>query len=145
MEIRELTNNMHKAMKEGDTDRKSVLSSLLSTVKNMAIDKGCKDNIPEELITEAVLKEVKTTKEQIETCPADRKDLLDKYKTNLSILEEYSPTFLSKEEIISLLNEKYADIVSTKNKGIIMKTVMPELKGKADGKVINEVVTEMCR
>ena len=145
MEIRELTNNMHKAMKEGDTDRKSVLSSLLSTVKNMAIDKGCKDNIPEELITEAVLKEVKTTKEQIETCPADRKDLLDKYKANLSILEEYAPTFLSKEEIISLLNEKYADIVSTKNKGIIMKTVMPELKGKADGKVINEVVTEMCR
>ena len=44
----------------------------------------------------------------------------------------------------TIVKEKFADVIATKNKGQIMKTIMPELKGKADGKVINEVVTEMC-
>ena len=51
---------------------------------------------------------------------------------------------MSEEEIKALLLEKYADVIATKNKGMIMKTVMAELKGKADGKVINQVVAELC-
>lgn len=51
---------------------------------------------------------------------------------------------LSKDEVKAILTEKYADVIATKNKGQIMKAVMAELKGKADGKVINEVVTELC-
>ena len=49
------------------------------------------------------------------------------------------------EEIRAYLEEKFADLLATKNKGQIMKAVMAELKGKADGKVINQVVAELCK
>ena len=52
---------------------------------------------------------------------------------------------MSAEEVEALLQEKFAEVLATKNKGQIMKTVMPELKGKADGKVINQVVAKLCR
>ena len=52
---------------------------------------------------------------------------------------------MSKDEIIKLIKDKFADIVASKNKGQIMKSVMPELKGKADGKLINEIVEELCK
>ena len=52
---------------------------------------------------------------------------------------------LSEDEVRTILNEKFADVIATKNKGQIMKAVMSELKGKADGKVINAVVAEMCK
>ena len=47
-------------------------------------------------------------------------------------------------EIIKIITEKFADIIATKNKGLIMKSVMGELKGKADGKLINQVVAKLC-
>ena len=52
---------------------------------------------------------------------------------------------LSAEEVEAILKEKFAEVLAGKNKGLIMKTIMPELKGKADGKVINEVVAKLCR
>ena len=52
---------------------------------------------------------------------------------------------LSAEEVSAILQEKFADVLATKNKGQIMKAVMGELKGKADGKVINQVVGELCK
>ena len=51
---------------------------------------------------------------------------------------------MSEEEIRNFIVEKFADIVAQKNKGMIMKNVMPELKGKADGKLINQVVAKLC-
>ena len=52
---------------------------------------------------------------------------------------------MSAEEVKEVLQEKFAEVLATKNKGMIMKTVMAELKGKADGKVINQVVAELCK
>ena len=52
---------------------------------------------------------------------------------------------LSREEILDILNTKFAEVIATKNKGLIMKNVMGELKGKADGKLINECVAELCK
>jgi hypothetical protein len=52
---------------------------------------------------------------------------------------------MSADEIRAVLNEKFSDVIATKNKGQIMKAVMGELKGKADGKVINQVVAELCK
>ena len=60
-------------------------------------------------------------------------------------MEEYAPKMLSEEEITAILNEKFADVIATKNKGQIMKAVMAELKGKADGKLINKVVSDLCQ
>ena len=83
--------------------------------------------------------------EQIETCPADRKELLEEYKARLAVFEEYAPKMLSAEEVEALLNDKFAEVVASKNKGLIMKTVMPELKGKAEGKTISDVVAKLCQ
>ena len=57
----------------------------------------------------------------------------------------FAPKMMSAEEIKALLEEKYAEVIATKNRGMIMKTVMAELKGKADGKVISGVVAELCK
>ncbi|MBQ7743888.1 MAG: GatB/YqeY domain-containing protein [Lachnospiraceae bacterium] len=134
------------AMKEKDQDKKLAISSLIDAAKKVVIDKGGdRVNIPDEIVTQVVLKELKTIKEQIDSCPADRTDLLEEYKKRYAYVEAYAPKLMSKEEVISLINDKFADVVASKNKGLIMKTIMPELKGKADGKLINEIVEELCK
>ena len=74
-----------------------------------------------------------------------RTDLLEQYKARYDVFNEYAPKLLSEDEVREILTTKFADVIATKNKGQIMKTVMAELKGKADGKVINQVVAELCK
>ena len=144
MEFKALQAEMIKALKAGQKERKESISLLVAAVKKLAIDAGCRDDIPEDMVTQAILKEVKSAKEQIDTCPASRQDLLEQYKAHLAVVEEFAPKMLSAEEVEALLKEKYADVIATKNKGMIMKTVMADLKGKADGKVISGVVAKLC-
>ncbi len=144
MQMEQLQKDMIAAMKAHDKVRKDTLSSLISAVKKIAIDEGCRDNIQEELVDRAVLREMKLVKEQLETCPADRSDLKEGYQATYNIIQEYAPSMMSEEEIRAFITEKYADLVATKNKGMIMKGVMAELRGKADGKLINEVVGKLC-
>ena len=144
MQIEQLRKDMMAAMKARDKERKDAISSLVSAVKKNAIDAGCREDIPEDMVDSTSMKEIKTVQEQIDSCPKDRTDLLEQYQKRYDIMKEYAPKLLSKEEVKAILEEKYADVIATKNKGQIMKTVMQELKGKADGKVINEVVTELC-
>lgn len=145
MQFDTLQKDMIAAMKARDKARKDSISTLVSAAKKLAIDEGCRDNIPEELVDRAILKEIKSVKEQIDTCPADRTDLKEQYSATLAVMEEYAPKLLSEEEIKAILTGKFADVVATKNKGQIMKAVMAELKGKADGKVINNVVSDLCK
>lgn len=145
MKLETLQKDMIAAMKAKDKVRKDAISSLVSAVKKAAIDEKVREDIPEELVDRVILKELKSVKEQIDTCPADRTDLLEAYKARYAIFEEYAPKMLSAEEVKAVILEKFAEVVATKNKGMIMKNVMGELKGKADGKVINEVVAELCR
>ena len=84
-------------------------------------------------------------KEQIDTCPESRQDLKDEYQARYDVIAKYAPQQMNAEEIRTYLEEKFADVIATKNKGQIMKAVMGELKGKADGKVINQVVTNLCK
>ena len=136
---------MIDAMKAHDADRKEVISLLVAAVKKNAIDAGTRDEIPDEMVDVVILKELKATKEQIDTCPASREDLLSQYKYKLSVVEEFAPKMLSAEEIEKILTEKFSDVIATKNRGLIMKSVMAELKGKADGKLISEVVAKLCK
>lgn len=145
MQFNKLQKDMMAAMKARDKARKDSISVLVSAAKKLAIDEGCREDIPEELVDRAILKEIKSVKEQIDTCPAERTDLMDQYKATLAVMEEYAPKMLSEEEITAILNEKFADVIATKNKGQIMKAVMAELKGKADGKLINKVVGDLCQ
>ena len=144
MQMEQLRKDMMAAMKARDKERKDAISSLVSAVKKNAIDAGCREDIPEDMVDSTIMKEIKTVQEQIDSCPKDRADLLQQYQTRYDIMKEYAPKLLSKEEVKAILQERYADVLATKNKGQIMKAVMQELKGKADGKVINEVVTELC-
>ena len=106
---------------------------------------GCRDAIPEDMVNSTILKELKTVQEQIDTCPKDRTELIAEYQKRHDIMQEYAPKLLSKEEVQKIVTEQFAEVLATKNKGQIMKTVMPHLKGKADGKVINEVITELTK
>ena len=144
MQMEQLQKDMIAAMKARDKVRKDAISTLVSAAKKAAIDEGCRDNIPEELVNKVILKEMKSVKEQIDTCPATRTDLLDEYNTRYAIFEEYAPAMMSAEEVEKELTEQFSDVIATGNKGQIMKAVMPHFKGKADGKVINQVVAKLC-
>ncbi len=145
MDIEELRKDMVAAMKARDNARKDAISSLISAAKKAAIDEGCRDDIPGELVDRVILKEQKTAKEQLDSCPDSRPELKAEYQTRYELISEYAPKQMSAEEVKALLQEKYADVLATKNRGQIMKTVMPELKGKADGKLISQAVADLCR
>lgn len=143
MQFDTLQKDMIAAMKAHDKTRKDAISTLVSAAKKIAIDEGKRDDIPEEVVDRAILKEVKSVKEQLDTCPDDRAELKAEYQARYDIMQEYAPKMLSEEEIESTIKEKFADVLATGNKGQIMKAVMGELKGKADGKLINQVVSKL--
>lgn len=145
MELAVLQKDMIAAMKAKDKPRKDAISALVSAVKKAGIDAGCREDIPSEMVDKVILKEMKTAKEQVDTCPAERAELKAEYQFRYDVIASYAPQLLSMEEVKAILQEKFADVLATGNKGMIMKTVMGELKGKADGKVINQAVAELCK
>ena len=145
MELETLRKDMVAAMKAKDKPRKEAISSLISAVKKVGIDAGCREDIPEEMVDQTILKELKTVKEQIDTCPESRTDLLEEYKFRYEVIKAYAPAQMGEEEVEKYILEKFADVDATKNKGQIMKAVMGDLKGKADGKLINQVVAKLCQ
>ena len=80
MELQTLQKDMIAAMKAKDKVRKDAISSLVSAVKKAAIDEGCRDDVPEALVDRVILKEMKTAKEQLDTCPESRDDLRAEYQ-----------------------------------------------------------------
>ena len=133
MTIEQLRKDMIAAAKAGDKERKNVLSALV------------RDNISEELVGRAVTKELRAAKESLDTCPPSREDLIAEYTYRYNVIAEYAPHMMSRDEIRSFLTNNCAEVLATKNKGQIMKTVMPLLKGKADGKEISQVVAELTK
>lgn len=134
--------DMVQAMKAKDKDKKDALSALLSALKNKAIDK--REDLTAEEEIQVVLKEIKQLKETIEMTPADRTDLICECEKRLAVLENYAPKMMDEAEIRSVIEEtlKEAGIEAptAKDKGKIMKVLMPKVKGKADGKQVNEIV-----
>lgn len=145
MKFETLQKDMIAAMKARDKARKDAISSLISDVKKVAIDAGKRDNIDDELVNQVIIKSLKTAKEQIDTCPDDRAELKQEYQFRYDVIKEYAPAMMSEDEIRAFISEKFADVIASKNKGAIMKEIMPALKGKADGKAINMIVAELCK
>ena len=145
MKFETLHNDMVAALKAHDKERKSVISTLIADVKKAAIDAGTREDIPEALVDQVILKSQKTAKEQLDSCPDERAELKAEYRYNYEVISEYAPKMMSEAEIEAFLAENFADVLATKNKGQIMKAVMPALKGKADGKAINVIVAELCK
>ena len=145
MTFEKLHADMVAAMKARDKERTGVISTLIADVKTAAIDQGKREDIPEELVDAVILKSLKTAKEQLETCPDERAELKAEYQFNYDVISEYAPKMMSADEIREYLRTNFAEVIATKNKGQIMKVVMPALKGKADGKAINQIVAELCK
>lgn len=144
--IDEVRADMVKAMKAKDKDTKETLSMLLAALKNKAIDKR-EDLTPEEE-TQVILKEIKQTKETLDMTPADRTEIIEECNKRLAVLEQYAPKMMDeaeiKEVVASVLAEMGLDAPTAKDKGKIMKNLMPKVKGKADGKLVNEIVSRDC-
>ena len=126
---------MMAAMKAKDKERKNVLSSLLTALKNVQIDK--REELTEAEEDQVVLKLIKQSKETLEMTPADRQDIIDECNYTIKVLEEYAPEMMDenkiKEVIDGVLKELSIDKPSASDKGKIMKVLMPKVKGKADG------------
>ena len=140
--IDEVRSAMMAAMKAKDKERTDALSALLTALKNKAIDKRA--DLTEEEETQVILKEIKQLKETIEMTPADRTDILTECNSRLAVLEEYAPKMMDEAEIKAVVSEVLTslglDAPTAKEKGKIMKELMPKVKGKADGKLVSEVV-----
>ncbi len=135
---------MMQAMKNKDKARKDSLSMLLNALKNAQIDK--REDLTEAEENAIIAKEIKQTKETMDSCPADRTDIIDECKGRLAVLEEFAPEQMSedqiKAEIEAVLAELGIDTPTMKDKGKVMKNLMPRVKGKADGKLVNQLVGE---
>lgn len=148
MTFKELQNEMTKAMKEKNKVRKTVIADMIACAKNMAIEQGCKDNITDEITVAAILKSKKVCQEQIDTCPANRPDILEGYKVCMGYINELAPKMMSEQEIYNIVQDAFLNIAMKNtplNKGTLMKAVMPRLKGKADGKVISKIVDSVLK
>ena len=150
MTFENLMKNLTDSMKQQNRIKKTVIADIVTCTKNMAIEKKCKDNITEEIVDAAILKCKKTCQEQIDTCPANRTDLLSMYKENMKYIDEIAPKQMSENEVKEFVNTELIELsqvvtepINPKMKGLVMKNIMPKLKGKADGKLINKVVMEL--
>ena len=146
MTLEMLSKEMIAAMKNKDKLRKDTISALIGAVKKAGIDKGCREDIPENLVTEVILKEQKTINEMIDTCPADRIETLAEYKARAAVIAEFAPTMMTEDEIAMEL-DMYCTLegleLTKANRAAIMRGFMPTIKGRADGKLANKVITEM--
>lgn len=138
---------MMAAMKAKDKERKNVLSGLLTELKNFQINKMTE--LTEEDENHVVLKLIKQSKETLEMTPADRQDIIDECNYTIKVLEEYAPKMMDEEEIKetinSVLGELSIETPAASDKGKIMKVLMPKVKGKADGSLVNQVLGSMFK
>lgn len=133
---------MMQALKNKDSKRKDTLSVLLSALKAKAKDKRA--DLTEQEENEIILKEIKQTTETMESAPADRTEIIEECKARIAVLSEFAPKQMSEDEIkaviTDLLKELGIEAPTMKDKGIIMKNLMPKVSGKADGGLVNKIV-----
>ena len=135
---------MVAAMKNKEKERKESLSMLLSALKNKAIDKRA--DLTEEEEYAVVKKEMKQTQETLDLAPADRTDIIEQCRARLAVLSEFAPEEMSEDAIRAVIQEVAASLglenPAGKDKGKMMKELMPKVKGKADGALVNKLVGE---
>ena len=146
MKLEMLQKDKITAMKNKDEIRKNVLTDMIDTIQKASITSKGRVEITEQLVDEVLIKYQKTTQEMIDTCPASRTDKLTEYNAAMTIVKEYAPQLISDEGeikimILDALNGDYP--LEKKNRGQIMKIVMPILKGKVDMAVANKVIGSM--
>lgn len=134
-----------ESFKEGNTKRKEALSLLLAALKAKFIDKRAELTESEE--NAIIQKEIKQVKETMQSAPQDRQDIIEECEIKIETFSEFAPTLMSeaeiKAELENVLNELNLKEPTAKDKGVIMKKLMPILKGKADSALINKAVEDL--
>ncbi len=139
-----LLQDLKDAMKDGDNVRKTAVQMARSAV--LQVEKDKKVTLDDDGIVEIIAKEVK---KRMDTLPdfekSGRDDLIDNLKAEIEVLKKYLPQQLSEAEIENI--EKNAisltGAASAKDIGKVMQAVMPETRGKADGKLVNQIVKKL--
>ena len=138
---------MVAAMKAGEKESKEALSMLLAALKLKEIDK--REPLTAEEETAVVIREIKQTQETMDTAPADRTELIEKCKARITVYLDFAPKQLStdevKEIIAAVMLELGLENPTPADKGTIMQKLMPLTKGKADGKLVNQLVVELLK
>lgn len=142
MLVNRIREEMVKALKNGEKERKGTLSMLVSALDLAAKEKRSVLTEGEEFAV--VQKELKQTRETLEMTPTDRTEMIVSLKNRVSVIEEFIPKQMDEDEIKGVIDSVIAELslttVTKADKGKIMKVLMPKVKGKADGKLVNTVL-----
>lgn len=141
-----LQEDLKTALKARDELRLSTIRLALSAVRNAEIDKG--QELNDEQVTEVISREAKRRREAIEGAKsAGREDFAEKESKELEVLSEYLPKQLGEEEIEQIAREVIAETgaVSLKDRGRVMSALMQRVRGRADGKMVSQVVERILQ
>ncbi len=135
---------MTDALKAGDKPRKEALSLLLAALKNKWIDK--REDLTEDEENAVVYKEIKEAQETLDTTPADRTDIREEARFRMEVWSAFAPERMGEEDVgalVAAVAQELGGGLTVKDKGRLMKALMPRLKGKAEGGLVNRVVDAM--
>ena len=141
----QVRSDLIQALKQKDALCCTTLRMLLSSIHNAEIDQQHKA-LDDAGVASVVAKEIKKRRESIEAFEkGNRPDLVAKEKTELEILTKYLPQQMSRDEITALARQMIAEVGARGpgDKGKVMGKLMPQTKGKADGKEVSDIVTEL--
>lgn len=138
---------MMDALKAGDKPRKEALSLLLAALKAKNIDKRA--DLTEDEENAVVYREIKEAKETLDAAPADRTDIADECRLRIAVYSEFAPARMDEDAIRKAIAETLAELglnaPTAKDKGKVMKALMPKLNGKAEGRLVNQLVGEFLK
>jgi len=141
-----LTGDLKQAMKDGDTVKRSTLRLLMASIGNAEIARRA--TLDDADILGIIAKEVRQRQESIESFKqGNRPDLVAKEETEMAVLQEYLPQQMTREEVVKAARQVIGEVGAQGpgDKGKVMPKLIAQLKGRADGRVINEVVTELLQ
>jgi len=143
-----LTDDMKQAMKDKEAGklRLSVIRMVRANIKYVEIDK--KRELSEEEVLDVLAKEVKMRRDSIdEFKKGNRPDLVENLEQEIAILMQYLPQQLSEQEVRAFVAEavKESQAAGAKDMGKVMAVLMPKVKGRADGKLVNNIVREFLK
>ena len=139
-----LINDLKQAMKGGDELRRSVLRLVLAAIKNAEIAKQAE--LEESEVLGVIAKEARQRQESLEAFrQGNRQDLVSQEEAALAVLQEYLPKQMSREEIVEAARRVIEEVGASgpRDKGKVMPRLIAELRGRADGREINAVVSEL--
>ncbi|OIU70605.1 GatB/YqeY domain-containing protein [Rossellomorea aquimaris] len=142
--LNRLNDDMKQAMKNKEKEKLSVIRMLKAALQNEAIKFGKQELSEDEELT-VLSREVKQRKDSLhEFTKAGRDDLAEKIQTELTYVEIYMPKQLSEEEISAIVQETMVEVgaSSKADMGKVMGAIMPKVKGKADGALVNKLVLQ---